>query len=812
MIIVASLWLAISSCRTERSYPDKVFLTKVKLKVDNDTLYYWDLEDLIRQQDNRRILVVFRFHTGIYNLGHKMKDRTEKRTKKWEKKVSRKKKKDPLYKENLEKKARKINGGLRNWLMNTVGETPVYLDTNKTNISSNQMLKYCHANGYFDAKVTDSTDVDEDNSKAKVFYSIESGISYRINKIEYVSSDRGLLNQVNNKKKESLLNEGMVYNEELLDDERIRINDLLKKVGYYHFSKAYIRYEVDSTIGNHLMDIKLIINRPSYSIKNGKKDSLSFYNHKRFMVRRIYVYPDFDINNKETVVRDTTIFIKQRNYGETDTIYFVHRFPMKIKTKIISRKIFIKNNQYFNIVDAQKTQNELGNLNGFKYINVRFQPDPIKDYNAAIEYMDAHIELSRLPVNSTSFEIEGTNSSNNLGTAGNWIFKNRNLFHGAEIFDFNVSGGLELQKSIFEDNGNENVINALPFNSLEFATELKLTIPAFLLPVNQNSFSQNSRPVTRFSAGFSYQLRPDYERYISHFKLSYQWKESMYRSWELYFPMNLVRINPDSAFSERIEQFSRTIRYSYEDHFIPGIGTLIQFNNQGDPEKRNYSFRTTRVELAGLSLWAGNGFNNANDSVNGAIYKVLGINYAQYAKFDFDWRYYFRFNDEKTLAYRTSIGLGLPYGNSVILPFEKSYSAGGSNEIRAWKYRSLGPGNYIDDGLYDKTGDISLVTNLEYRFPIISWFKGALFVDAGNVWLLYANDDFEGGEFQPDLFLKQIAVGAGFGLRLDFDFFIFRLDGAFPLRDPALPSGERWVGFGNMFSHINLNFGIGYPF
>jgi outer membrane protein assembly factor BamA len=208
-------------------------------------------------------------------------------------------------------------------------------------------------------------------------------------------------------------------------------------------------------------------------------------------------------------------------------------------------------------------------------------------------------------------------------------------------------------------------------------------------------------------------------------------------------------------------------------------------------------------------LWVGNGFNDARDS---AIYRVLGINYAQYLKADIDLRYYYRFNDQNTLAFRSFLGLGLPYGNSTILPFEKSYSAGGSNEIRAWKYRSLGPGSYTDSLYYDKTGDISLVLNLEYRFPIVSWFKGAFFVDAGNVWLVNPSNDFTNGEIHLNTFYKQIAIGAGFGLRLDFDFFILRLDGGFPLRNPSKPEGERWVGFDGFLSNTNFNFGIGYPF
>ena len=797
-------------CRTSRKYPEKVFLTNTSLKIDNDTLDYYDLDDLIKQHENRRILWALRFHTNIYNMALSMKDRSDIRLKKWKKKVERKKNKDKEYIENLEKKKRIINGGFRNWLMYTVGEAPVYLDTVQTEKSVKQMQLYCKANGFFDAVVSDTIIYKtKKKSKCVLKYFIESGVSYRINELSYVSSDLGILRYIENKRSSTLLKKNSVYNEDVLNNERSRINDILKQEGYYHFSKAYIRYEIDTTIGNHLMNIKMIINRPFYSEKKEEKDSLIFYNHKRYKVNKIYVYPDFQINSKIEADYDTTVFVKTRAKSElVDSIIFVHRNELKIKPKIIVKKIFIKTNQLFNIGDARKTQNELSNLNNFKYINIRFALTPIEDYNQSLEKMDAIIELSRLPVNSTSFEIEGTNSAGNLGTAGNWVIKNRNLFHGAEIFDFSVTGGLELQNSMFSDD-EENVINALPFNSLEFGTELRLTIPAFLLPINQNAFSQNSRPVTRFSSGFNYQLRPDYERYISHFMLSYQWRESKYRNMEFYLPINLIRINPDSMFAARIEQFSRTIRYSYEDHFIPGIGMQIHFNNQSNTRKKFYSFRKIRIEQSGLILWMGNGFNNARE---GEIYRVLGINYAQYIKTDLDLRYYYRINNKNTLAFRSFFGIGLPYGNSAILPFEKSYSAGGSNEIRAWKYRSLGPGAYSDTLYYDKTGDISLVLNAEYRFPIISWFQGALFVDAGNVWLRYKSDDFLGGEFNKETFYKQIAVGAGFGLRLDFDFFIFRLDGGFPLVNPSKPDGEHWVGFDRFVRRTNFNFGIGYPF
>jgi len=270
-----------------------------------------------------------------------------------------------------------------------------------------------------------------------------------------------------------------------------------------------------------------------------------------------------------------------------------------------------------------------------------------------------------------------------------------------------------------------------------------------------------------------------------------------------------VRILPDSLFAERISQFSRTIRYSYEDHFIPGCGLSIVSSNQALRKNRPYSYAKLIIEQAGLFLWAGNSFNNA---MQGEIYRVLGINYSQYLKVDIDYRFYKPWLNQTMFVCRSFVGLGIPYGNSVLLPFEKSYSASGSNDIRAWKFRSLGPGTYSDSTFFDRTGDISMVFNFEYRFPIISWFNGALFVDAGNVWLANASEEFPGGEFPGLDFYRQFAVGTGLGLRLDFDFFIFRIDASFPLRDPSMAENERWVGFDKPLTRTTLSFGIGYPF
>lgn len=790
--------LLLGGCSTTRRNQGKILLADTKLNIDNNSLDYYDLDGLIRQHENRRFINM-RLHTGVYNLGASMKDRTAKKEAKIKNKIQKKKSRHPNKYINEQKELEKAKRGLRPWLMNTVGEEPVFLDSALTRLSVSQMELYVKKHGFFNAKVNDTVVFNKKKNKAKVEYRIISGSPYTVNKIDFVSADPNISSYLIAGKTNTLIKIGDNYNEDVLESERIRINDDLKNLGYFAFSQSYIRYEVDSGLGNNQLNIKVIINRPFVQTS----DSTAFYNHRKYKVRNIFVVPEFSVSGESKMQYDTLKFVKQlRNKSETDTLYFLHQNQMRVKPKVIARKIFIRSGHYFNLNNANKTQAELSSLNVFKYINIRFVPDTTETDPGQPVPLDAIVELSLSPVQAVNVEVEATNSSGNLGTAGNLVYKNRNLFKGAELFNFKFKGGLEFQKTIFEDEN--DVFNGLPFNSAELSSEVGLTTP-----VNSRWFTQSSHPMMKYSTGFSYQLRPDYERYISHLKASLEWKESATSVYQIYLPINLVRILPDSLFAERISQFSRTIRYSYEDHFIPGVGFTIVSSNQALRKNKPYTFSKITIEQAGLTLWMGNGFNSWRQ---GEIFRVLGINYSQYAKLDVDFRYYKPWMNHTMFVSRAFVGFGFPYGNSSLLPFEKSYSASGSNDIRAWKFRSLGPGTYSDSTMFDRTGDISLVLNFEYRFPIISWFNGALFVDAGNVWLKNASDEFPGGEFKANSVITELGVGTGFGLRLDFDFFVFRIDASFPLRDPSLPEDETWVGFDKPLKRTNLSFGIGYPF
>lgn len=804
ILLLTSAILLLGGCTPMEKIGSGPLLKKNKIELASSDLDYWDIEGLVKLKPNRKFLGIFQLYRGAYRWGMSFPDKTNARREKSKARIQKRKEKGKEI--NYAREEKRVNRGVRNFLMNTLGEAPVFLDSSIVEKSTEQIALYCRTKGYFAADVSYEV-IPKKHNKSNIVYSINPGTPYRIRNFTFNIHDATIKAFYLADRKNALIKPGMIYDEDLLDDERTRIVTALKDQGYYYFSTAYIVFEADSALGTHEMDIRLVINRPSTPVP-GYKDSLSFSNHKRCQIHRIFIYPDFLPALNDTFKYDTTLYLRTNKNGEMDSLFFVHRFPMRIKEIAISRKIFLKSGSTFRLSDAVKTQNGLSDLGSFRYINLRFSPVESNDTSDKRALLDAHIELTRVNVHSFSTELEGTNSAGNLGVSGNIIYVNRNLFSRAEKFNWKVKGGLEMQKAIYAEGDEENKA----FIGYEIGSDISLLIPRFLLPVNQEKFSRNTSPNTRINAGINYQERADYRRFVSNLGLSYQWRESATnRQMVSLFPVNLVRIFPDSAFAERIAQLSRTLRTSYEDHLIAG---LLKWNfiysNQGVSKKKRYSYFSFNFEEAGSMLRLGNlVFNDAQPD---QVFRIFDIRYAQYIRADADFRTYFQFNNRNTLALRSFIGVGIPYGNIQIMPFEKGFSAGGSNDIRAWGYRSLGPGSYGDTLKYDKSGDIGLVLNAEYRFPIVSWFKGALFCDAGNVWLKNATTEFVGGEFRFNSFYKQLAVGAGFGLRLDFSFFIFRVDAAFPLRDPSLAPGERWLGFKNFNKHTILNFGIGYPF
>lgn len=794
-----------SSCRVPYEQPR---IRAVNIEAHSGDFSESEVSTYIRQKPNKKILFVIPFHLTVHNLASRLKDRSADKSARIDKKIKQLQNKNKAV--DFIKMEKKRNRTFRGWLMETIGEAPVLYDNMLTVQSEKQIQLYLKSTGHFNAKVYSELIPNKNNRRASITYHIDGGTPHTISTFSWETSDTRLRSYLQDIMKESLIYEGMQYNEDIFDNERDRITGILRNSGFYHFSKSFIVYNADTTGGDFKTNLQLVV-RPYYERLTDSSEKFTEALHPMSKIGDIYYNLDFRHDGSNLKILDTTV--AEFRHSKNDTVlrkyYFLHEGPVRFKPKTLLKKSFLKTGDPLKVSNAVKTNTGLASLGNFKYINIRFTENGKDSLGFVI--MDANIDLTRIQKQTVTTEIEGTNSSGKLGISANLSYKNRNTFRGAESLTLRIRGAIEAQTLIAPELEDDNIIEALPFNTIETGFETELILPRFLMPYTDRFFTERNAPKTVFTAGGLFQQRPDYTRYIGNLSLTYDWRETAQRQ-HLVTPLfiNLVRIFPDSLFSARIEQFSRPLQTSYKDHFISGFRWTFTYTSKTAAKSRKYMLFRSNIENTGLvpfifsRVFAG--------AESGQTYYLLGIRFAQYARGDVDIRQYFDITEKSSFVIRYFTGLGFPYGNIDVLPFDKRYSAGGSNDIRAWKFRSLGPGSYSDQVSFDKTGDISVIINLEYRFPIYKILQSAIFIDAGNIWLLKEYADYPGGTFKLNGFYNQIAIGSGLGLRLNFGFFIFRLDAGFPIHDPALPEGDRWPGFTNIAKRTNLNFGIGYPF
>lgn len=793
------------SCRVHYDQPR---VKSVKLEKHSGVYSDYEVSEYIRQKPNKKILFFIPFHLAVHNMASHLRDNSLQKSQRIEERAARMLSKNKAVDYiKLEKKKKRT---FRNWLMETIGEAPVLYDSKLTAQSCRQIELFLNTTGHFNAEVTSEIKPNRNNRRARVIYHIYGGIPYTVNNFSWFTQDNTMISSLDDIMQKTSIAEGMQYNEDIFDTERDRITNELRNSGYFHFSKSFILFEADTSVGNHKTNMKLIV-QPYNEANTDSAGNVVTGHHPISKTGKIFFNLEYRHDESNIHLLDTILiyYKHSRKDSVANPYYFIYESSMKFKPKTLLKKNFFRTGELIKINNAVKTNNGFASLGNFKYINIRFVETGTD--SAGYKILDIHTDLTRLKKQTYSTEIEGTNSSGKLGISANLSYKNRNTFKGAESLTFRLRGAIEAQTLITGENDEENLFESLPFNTIETGFETEFKLPTFLIPFSDRLFTEKNVPKTLFNAGGLFQQRPDYTRYIGNFSLTYDWRETAQKQ-HLLTPLfvSIVRIFPDSLFAARIEQFSRPLQTSYKDHFISGLKYTYTYTSKSGTKSKNYMLLRGNFENAGLlPFFFSRAFAGAEA---GQTFYILGIRFAQYSKADIDLRQYFNFTENSALVLRLFTGLGYAYGNIDVLPFDKRYSAGGSNDIRAWKFRSLGPGSYADLVSFDKTGDMSIVTNIEYRFPIYDILQSAIFIDAGNIWMLKEYTDYPGGTFKPDSFIRQFAVGAGMGIRLNFGYFIFRLDAGIPVHDPALPEGERWPGFSKISKRTNLNFGIGYPF
>ena len=438
-------------------------------------------------------------------------------------------------------------------------------------------------------------------------------------------------------------------------------------------------------------------------------------------------------------------------------------------------------------------------------MNIQFDSVP----NDSLNELDCRITMQQNDIHSFTIQAEGTNSDGDLGVKGSLVYTNKNIFHGAETFVVSLKGGFEAQSIVGAEGNNGGM-----FNTKELGLTTSLLFPKFLSPFAYNNLARDYMPTTSISLGLNAQIRYYYSRYISMASFSYDWKGSN-RIAHNFTPvyLNSVKIaNIKPAFQAYLDnETSQRKKDQYTSHLLLGLRYSFVYTSQRLNQEGSFIYLRTDFESSGnlLSL-----FNKTKlFTENEGHHEILGIRYAQFVRTSFDFRQHLDLGNNSWLVFRQFIGIGVPYGNSKDLPFERSFYGGGANGLRGWLYRTVGPGGYVPtDDYMEKTGDIQLEVNAEYRFPIYDIFNGAFFIDAGNVWAFYPNEAMPNAEFKFNSFYKQLAFDAGLGIRLDVSFLLIRLDLAYALRNPYPNANGSYWRFDKPLSNIRMQFGIGYPF
>lgn len=684
------------------------------------------------------------------------------------------------------------------WINKTMGEKPVYFNNDLKETSVTQISKYLNDVGYFNSAI--STEIKNKRGISKVYYGIYPARPYIIDSVSYKITDSVIYNYVKEIEETLPIKKGEIYNAFNFDDERDQITEHLKNNGYFYFTKDYIFMEVDTNFNDKKANVNIRIDNVI------DPETQKYVNHKQYTINNIYIYPKGVLQNN--VNGDTTQYTFEINkHLGNETFHFIYNENPKIRFKTFDNIIQLHTGSLYNSHQVTQTYKALNNLKIYNHNNIDFEP--VESDNDSINLLNCNIILNRAKVNYYSLQLEGTNSSGDLGILGSFTYRNKNIFRGAEIFNISLRAGTQAQSVLVDDEGNTSL-----FNTKEFGIDASIFFPKFLSPIKLKNFAKEYQPRTTLTVGYNLQARPIYTRQITLLTFGYNWMKNKYEQ-HIFTPLTLnsVKVDPTPSFQEILEkETNQRIKNQYTSHLIFGFDYTYIFNNQNVRFIKDFFYFKANLQSSGNLLSA---FNNTSAIKTVDNYhEILGIRYAQYVRFAFDFRYFKYVKGENQIATRLMVGAGIPYGNSTDMPFEKSFYAGGSNGMRGWQFRELGPGtfNNPDNLNIERIGDIQLEFNLEYRFPIYSFIKGAVFTDIGNIWTMRENETFKGGQFKFNTFYKQLAADAGIGIRLDFSFFLFRLDAAAPMVNPAYPEGERWRISKLRFSDFILNFGIGYPF
>ena len=663
-----------------------------------------------------------------------------------------------------------------NRFLQRIGEAPVIYDASKAIKTRDNIEAAVRNMGFLNAQV----DLLERKKgfKLNVMYDIQTGPRYHIAELGQVIEDSVVQHLVDSTEADSRLSVGMPFDLNELDAERTRINRLLRGNGFYRFNKEYIRFEADTALGNHKVALALKVDNALVP------QSTQRVPHRQYYIDEVNFLSDSTSNNL-------------------------------LRKSVLQVKNAIRPGELYNEQHVQETYSNLSALGAVMNSTITMTPDTTDSTR-----LDALVAVTTNKLHAFNIELEGTNSAGDFGAAVVLSYQNRNMFRGSELLNVKLRGAFEAIRGL-EGYDNENY--------LEYGAEVSLAFPDFKFPGISRDFRRSSHAISEISLMYDNQNRPEFHRRVVAGAWRYRWSQ---HNRQRQHRIDLIDLNyvfmpwiSKTFYNDYLANATSRnaiLRYNYEDLFIMKWGYTFSYSSQplsgatGNYGTNAYSIRfnveTAGNLLYGLTTLLGTARNSQNQ------YTLFNIAYAEFAKCDFDFSKSFRFSPTNSLSVHFGLGVAFPYGNSTILPYEKRYFSGGANSVRGWSVRGLGPGSFKgQDGRIDfinQTGDVKLDMNLEYRSHLFWKIDGAAFIDAGNIWTIRDYADQPGGQFQFDKFWRQLAASYGLGIRLNFNYFILRLDGGMKAVNPAYSDARHHfpIIHPRFKRDFALHFAVGLPF
>ncbi len=682
--------------------------------------------------------------------------------------------------------------GPRHYIYRVFNKPPVLLSDANPDFRLKVMKQRLFDMGHFDSDIKlDVKFYGKDEKKARAKYKVLFKPAYTYHNLEFINrktkTDSIIAGSIN----ESIIIPGHDYWLDELEDERFRLSKILKNQGYYFFNPDYLLFNADTTVGSKQVDLTLVL-----------KDKISKKSHKKYFIRNINVFVNSNKKFLDTINPIDSTYINNCYYKSVGYPY---------KPKIITKAVSLEPGTQYTFNNHENTLRYLQGMGAFRSVEVFFD-----EVDSTSNLLDAKINLVPLKPLVTSLEVNFATKSNDfLGPAAILSIGHMNIFKGAEQLVFQIDGGFEWQKN------SKRKEYELGLNSYEIGAQLKLNFPRFLIPFNIKRQSTRYVPKTYTGIGFRTLKRVRYySMNLSQVNFGYFWRTSPKRAYQ-FEPVSINYLRLTQASQEFLDFLNNypQVATSFEEQFIIGSNFSYTYTTNPDKKKSNEFYYNGIVDVSGNllnSIYKVAGLKDPNSSEPSELF---GAPYAQYFKITNDLRYYFKLGEKSLIATRLIGGIGVPYNNSSVLPYVKQYFVGGSQDLRAFYARTVGPGSYhpsdtLKGNLFlDQSGEIKLVGNIEYRFPITYKTFGAFFVDAGNVWLLREDSSRPGGKFEFDKFMNEFAIGSGVGIRIDITYFVLRLDVAVPIRKPYILGKRKWI-FNNseFWGDYLISLAVGYPF